>query len=536
MPQRPAGHGSLGIVLRGELLRRVHLLAGRGGDAGQALLFVVIALALLVSVPFAIATTTVDQLPQTTRNLNWDAAYEAAQAGLNDYLQHLDADESYAQYSRSNADGNPAFSGWVQLSTTPIEYYSYAPTVQSGLIALTVSGRAGNGPTAVVRTFAYSIRPATTLNDVYWSNYETIDPTVAATEPHEPADNAYCATHYGEPSTDSYPNGPSGGVTIPAIGPPNDCVVQFYSGDVLDGPVFSDDTFRMCGTPQFLASVLSGNSYSSSIYTTAPGSCTPVNPATTFLGPAPQTAENAPPQTATADQTPAMNHGCYIAGGGNTTTNVTMSLSVSGSTTTVTWSGTGASVQNAGSNTNDCASPILVSSLSSGLIYVNGSITVSGTMTGALDIVAGTNSTTPANITVAGNLTYPAAHIATAANGLESDPDDVLGLIANNSVEVAEVTNMTIDAAVLALKDSFYVQDWQSGSYGTLTVFGSIAQNFRGPVGTTGGTGFTKSYHYDSSLQSLWPPYFIPPQGVAWSATSFSELPAGLASSVCPAC
>src|SRR5579863_5129508 len=98
------------------------------GEGGQALLFVLAGLALLGTIPIAIATTTVDQLPQTTRNLNYEAAYEAAQAGLNDYLQHLDANEAYGLYSKTNppTPANPALTGWVQASTVPLEYYSYA--------------------------------------------------------------------------------------------------------------------------------------------------------------------------------------------------------------------------------------------------------------------------------------------------------------------------------------------------------------------------------------------------------------------------
>jgi hypothetical protein len=90
----------------------------------------------------------------------------------------------------------------------------------------------------------------------------------------------------------------------------------------------------------------------------------------------------------------------------------------------------------------------------------------------------------------------------------------------------------------LSLTDSFYLPNWTTApADGTLTVFGSIAQNNRGPVGTansSGGvaTGFSKSYHYDTSLQTLWPPYFVPPTSAAWGATTYSECAQGLAYSV----
>ena len=82
---------------------------------------------------------------------------------------------------------------------------------------------------------------------------------------------------------------------------------------------------------------------------------------------------------------------------------------------------------------------------------------------------------------VNGNLTYPSANKVVASGQPGSDPHDGLGLIAQNFVELTTTSNEEIDAAILALGDSFYVNDWTSGfGYGTLNVFGSIAQNFEG--------------------------------------------------------
>jgi hypothetical protein len=68
---------------------------------------------------------------------------------------------------------------------------------------------------------------------------------------------------------------------------------------------------------------------------------------------------------------------------------------------------------------------------------------------------------------------------------------------------------------------------------GTLTIFGSLAQNFRGPVGTVGGaSGFLKNYNYDTSLQTLFPPFFIPPNGAVWSPTAYEECAPGSGQSV----
>ena len=535
--------------MRGLWRKRLH-------ESGQALRFVLIAVTLLASIPIAIAATTVRQLPQTTRNLNYEAAYQAAQAGLNDYLQNLDGNGAYGIYTATNKDpGNPAMSGWVQASTSPPEYYSYLPYNNSGLISLDVSGKAGTGSGTVIRTFEYSVTPASTLDDVYWSNYETLDPLVAALSPSPPSGYADCGVHYGQVDSD-YTNGNH---SVPQFGPPSGCQVVFVTGDELNGPVFSDDTFRLCGTPTFDAGLQSGNIYNTnsgptSVYVDgSSGGCSGSVP-TFNNGSGYQKVGNQIPQSSETDMSPARSYGCFITGGpvaNPKPVNVTIGLSVSGSTTKVTWAGTSGSdhpiVDNVAANTNNCASGLLVNSLTSGLIFVNGNVTISGQMTGGLDIVTCstttitgtqcTGSAAASNITISNSLTYPTANKVLVSGDPTSDASDALGLIAQNSVIVSDVPNIEIDAAILALSDSFYVNRWYSVTgMGTLNVFGSIAQNFRGPVGTSGGgggmTGYLKNYNYDSSLQTLFPPYFIPPNGAVWSPTSYEECGSGLSKAV----
>jgi len=493
------------------ILRRVgRVVLARSDEAGQALLFVLIAAALLVSIPLAIATTTMNQLPETSRNLNWDAAYEAAQAGLNDYLQDLDNNESYSIYNKSNetSPANAAFTGWVQASTTPPEYYSYAPTVvaSSGLISLEVSGKAGStAATQVVRTFDYTVRPATSLNDIYWSNYETTDPAL----------NSACGSTYYNQGT-----------------VPSGCSIEFDSADVLDGPVFSNDTFRTCGSPTFESTVESGNSYyPTSGYVAAPG-CSSSTPA--FQDGVPTLVANTPPQSTipSATITAAGADGCSFTG--NVTLVMTAVTTATPPDTSIAWSGGTLASGSKSFCGSGSSGTITTNAMTSGLIYAAGTATVSGTMAGALDIIAGDN------ITVSGSVTYPSADIVTATNGTKSDSSDVLGLIAYNFISISPTTTAgtTIDAAILSLTDSFYLPNWSTDpTEGVLTVFGSIAQDYRGPVGTansSGGvaTGFSKSYHYDTSLQTLWPPYFVPPTSAAWGATTYSECQQGLAYSV----
>ena len=51
---------------------------------------------------------------------------------------------------------------------------------------------------------------------------------------------------------------------------------------------------------------------------------------------------------------------------------------------------------------------------------------------------------------------------------------------------------------------------------GKLNVYGAIAQNYRGAVGTTGGTGYLKDYKYDGRLATDEPPYFLAPLKAGW--------------------
>ena len=54
---------------------------------------------------------------------------------------------------------------------------------------------------------------------------------------------------------------------------------------------------------------------------------------------------------------------------------------------------------------------------------------------------------------------------------------------------------------------------------GELNVYGAIAQNFRGIVGTGSGpgmTGYIKNYNYDQRLAADEPPYFLQPLNTGW--------------------
>ncbi|GIU87956.1 MAG: hypothetical protein KatS3mg009_2471 [Acidimicrobiia bacterium] len=175
----------------------------------------------------------------------------------------------------------------------------------------------------------------------------------------------------------------------------------------------------------------------------------------------------------------------------------------------------------------------------------NGDVFVEGTLDGQLTIAAENN------IVVTWDTTYE--------DGVAGD--DLLGLIANNYVEMyhpvscsssssscnlnfslpsgslfsgesnksSRNTTATLNAAILSVNHSFWVQQYAAGSAMTeLEVLGAIAQRYRGPVGTTSGgsvvTGYAKDYTYDQRLQYLSPPKFLDPVSAAWRVATWAEV------------
>jgi type II secretory pathway pseudopilin PulG len=79
------------------------------------------------------------------------------------------------------------------------------------------------------------------------------------------------------------------------------------------------------------------------------------------------------------------------------------------------------------------------------------------------------------------------------------------------------VSNLKIEAALLAINHSFIVDNYKCGAQlGTLNVKGAIAQKYRGAVGTTGNTGYLKNYEYEDEFRTKEPPEFTAPVESDW--------------------
>ena len=173
-----------------------------------------------------------------------------------------------------------------------------------------------------------------------------------------------------------------------------------------------------------------------------------------------------------------------------------------------------------------------------GNLYVSGSYATSMTFGAANDIII-----------------RPPENASSSNGDIKRIGDAVLGLIANNFVRVYHrvnrdsdgdcngnystssnplMTNVTIEAALLSLRHSFMVDNYDCGDdLGTLSVNGAIAQKYRGPVGTGSGgsvdTGYLKNYTYDDRLRYRSPPFFLNPVDAAWEVVRSNEqVPAAL--------
>jgi hypothetical protein len=143
------------------------------------------------------------------------------------------------------------------------------------------------------------------------------------------------------------------------------------------------------------------------------------------------------------------------------------------------------------------------------------------------------------------NFIYVTGDITYADNQL-----DVLGIVGENAVWIwnpmKNVTgsgttsrsdddgdpilakNRTIYAAILSVKHTIQVQNYHVGAQrGVLKIVGSMAQKFRGTVGTgSGSTGFSKDYGYDLRLTYMSPPKYLTPTSTTFDTTQIAGVPA----------
>jgi len=539
--------------------RRFHR-AGGPDEAGLAMIIVILVVLLMTLIPLAIFSQAVEQLPLARHDQDHESALAAAEAGVDDYLNHLAQNSNYWTYNPGSPppDGNQAFNNWVKLSgpTTNGECFRYdvdtTKTAASGIVYFTSSGKRltqasqGCSSPGVIRTVTLGLRRQGFLDYLWLTDYEIIDPALTG------ASTAACKYRAWQwnPTINNY--GPSSSAN------PSCSIVYWTSLSTLNGPVHSNDGLYVCGNPSFLGSTdtyynspTSNNQANSLQFGGAGTVLNPLNCANAPIYGVSSPAQPAPgsmlafPPANTSIRSQADGAlggtGCLYTGPTTITLNANATMSVTSPATKST---------NAG-----CGPGAAVAIPANGVVYVQnvpaaasdpnhsncagnacfGDVNVSGTLNGQLTIAS------MDDINITGNLVY---HQYPSGN-------DVLGLVADNDIAVVHASgatvadDLTIDAAIMSLNHSFYVQNWGSGSNGpcngthpcavagvhSLIVNGVITQEFRGPVGTFSGsppvlqTGYNKAYSYDSRLKYLSPPFFLNPTQSAWQRISYAEVP-----------
>ncbi len=161
-----------------------------------------------------------------------------------------------------------------------------------------------------------------------------------------------------------------------------------------------------------------------------------------------------------------------------------------------------------------------------GTVYVKGTYQKSLTVAGERELVIN-GEIYPTNV---------ASTLGSAPSGTAT-----LGLIASKYVRVfhecsgsngTSLKDPWIYAAILSTEHSFIVDHYDCGAnLGKLHIYGAIAQNYRGAVGTGGGfgggTGYLKDYKSDERLATEEPPYFLAPLKAGWKIGRLTAPTAG---------
>lgn len=512
-------------------------------ERGVALISVIIVATILGAFVTATSAYALKSLDLSRHDQDWNAALSAAEAGIDDYLFRLNRDENYWQYSSSNlpADGNEAFVGWESIPGAANEgEFRYDPDASefaaTGIIKITSTGRV----LGTTRTVHATLRKRHFLDYLYFTEYETKDPAAYNTgspfnDPFTPAQaQINCTRHY-------YDNPPRH----------SSCVnIHFFSLDVIKGPLHTNDALLISGSPQFLGDTsTSWNDPSGQRWREGQAGSAPVF---ARVGDPALAAELEMPPSNSTIKTHADAQqggtGCLYTGPTSIQFNANGTMNVSSPLTISSNCGVGNGVaapvngvifvQSVPADPTDpnyratcpvsSGNPLgypISGDITSGYGCFDGDAFVQGTVKGRYTVAS------EDNIIITGNTTYEGG----------TGGQDLLGLAANNYIqiyhpvnssgnELASFTDVVVQAAMVSVKHSFTVQNYRTGSpRGNLSVYGVIAQEFRGPVGTFSGssvsTGYKKDYVYDQRMKYLSPPYFIDPVKSAWGVATWAEVP-----------
>jgi hypothetical protein len=559
------------------------------------------------------SASSVSGLVKATHDEDWNAAIEAAYAGISDYQGRLANDYTYVQYGnpastfgagsagRSIAlpsTTNPAFGvgvdgTWATLAGSggnasyryEVDNSSYSAT---GVLRIRATGRVGTTTRSVVA----DLKQKGFIDYLYFTDYEIRD--------HDFSQDDDCLDSDDDAQYSWQISG----------GHPSKCLIQFIAGDKIDGPMHSNDTMVMCGGT-FTGAVTTANNIlvNSKRYSTV-GCANPVAPTftTSTSGPVyaktitfPQTNDSMQQETRTDLPLTVQRAGCLYTGPTTITFNGaymtirspwTKATQVKGDNPATSGTtpdlcgkpGNPSLSEDDNKNTLAGALGVTIPVLDHNLIYVQSVPTdatksidpnywAAGVYPNKLNqktyCVGATGNSSPngngvgfpsagemitttsayncqyGDVFVKGSfdaaMTIAAARYVYVTGNLtrQDTQNDILGLVGTNAVWVWNPVNSSsdtiltdnerkIEAAILSVGHSFQVQNYNLGDFrGKLTVVGSIAQKFRGTVGTGSGSaqsGYNKNYVYDPRFHAIAPPKFLSPVSTTYGINVLVEV------------
>jgi hypothetical protein len=509
------------------------LLTAEHGFTMAAVMLVMLATTILAAATFAAVGA---DIPFARESQDRKQAYAAAEAGVEYYLYQLTRDNDFWKTCASavRADGQPnpvnlkdpgAARRWRTIPRSGGARFSIellpangAPQCSTATPELTLLDR-GTGSfrirstgvsNGVRRSIVTTVRRASFLDYLYFTDYEMVDPlNFADTADAERAVD--CVLRRAQRNQDAWCAANTN--------------ITFPDWDAIRGPLHTNDDLLTCGSPEFGRA---GKTDRIGISGPAPNGWTRGNGCSgspIFRGVKQHPADQLPVPESNAQLAAAALTGYTFYG-----------------QTDITLKSTGLmDVRSYNPNTGALITQTNMALPSNGVIYVEKFGGCSIDPPKRMDYSHGSGC---AVLTVRGvytkSMTLGSSDDILIDGNLTRSGDVVLGLIAQRFVRVKHdvedtcgdnvgtPTNITIEAAMLALNDSFLLDNWQCGApLGTLTVNGAIAQRFRGAVGMFSGTtklrGYTKDYNYDDRLRYRSPPYFLDPVKAAWRVVRNNE-------------
>ena len=513
---------------------------------------VAVTVSMMVLGLFAVGTYTavINNVPLARADQDRHRAYEAAQAGIEWYAAQLDRDPNY--WTGCAVAGDPVVQKWngsgadtrtnkyytipgsdeqFVIELMPAAGYSSCDTAQpaksmleAGNLRIRATGLARGDKRQIVAT----LRRRTFLNYIYFTDRETLAPAAYAAYPSYVSaglDANWAAANCSQVRSSRNGN----------------CVnIQFAPTDYIKGPLHTnDESVLVCDSPTF------GRDKGDAIEIVGTGT----NPTAATVFKPNSGCSNSPnvqgkliPNSSTLDLPPS-----------NSTLSAVADFTYRGHTCLNFNSDGTISVYNQSNNSSRTFEQLCTGTLTATIpsrpatvVYIDN--TASGCSAGYQYVQRYNNPNSCGDVMVKGTnpngVTVAAKNDVVIGGDLVNSGAGITGLIANNFVRVyhprksdgscGDPTSLpsglsysaNIDAAILALSQSFIVDNWDCGaSRGTLTVTGTIAQKWRGPVGTSGspGTGYIKGYQYDDRLRYTSPPQFLDPVKAAWGILRKSE-------------